>query len=111
MGNSILVIAPYRWEGTWVFDDPATGLVREPFVAGIPEMIDALLAHKGIKANRFRLIFSAIPFPDYDEKITRVEEVGAGSIWNNSTFKMSGWLCPALLKYFPDPPPENLHQI
>ena len=24
----------------WVFDDPDVGLVREPFVAGMPEIID-----------------------------------------------------------------------
>ena len=32
--NAIMVIAPYRYEGTWVFDDNRFGLVREPFVAG-----------------------------------------------------------------------------
>src|SRR5688572_14638590 len=41
-GNSMMVIAPYWQIGTWVFDDSATGLVREPFVAGVPEMIDEL---------------------------------------------------------------------
>ena len=30
--NTIGVIAPYKYEGMWVFDDPAVGLVREPFV-------------------------------------------------------------------------------
>ena len=35
MANSILIIRPYWSDGTWVFDDPATGLVREPFVAGV----------------------------------------------------------------------------
>ena len=38
--NALLVIQPYRSHGTWVFDDPAVGLVREPFVSGIPQMID-----------------------------------------------------------------------
>ena len=28
----------------WVFDDPATGLVREPFLSGIDVMIDRLIA-------------------------------------------------------------------
>jgi hypothetical protein len=41
--NSLLVIKPYWWEGTWVFDDPDVGLTRGPFVAGIPEMIDLLV--------------------------------------------------------------------
>src|SRR5271157_2647157 len=34
--NSIMVVKPYKWEGMWVFDDEKTGLVREPFVAGVP---------------------------------------------------------------------------
>jgi hypothetical protein len=29
--NSILVVAPYRYSGTWVFDDPRVGLQAEPF--------------------------------------------------------------------------------
>ena len=43
MANALMVIQPYWFSGTWVFDDPATGLVREPFVAGVPEMIDRLV--------------------------------------------------------------------
>src|SRR5438128_440849 len=40
MSNALMIIKPYWYERTWVFDDPATGLVREPFVAGVPEMIN-----------------------------------------------------------------------
>ena len=32
--NSLFVIAPYKYEGMWVFDDPRVGLSREPFIAG-----------------------------------------------------------------------------
>ncbi|MCK5676729.1 MAG: hypothetical protein KAH99_06910, partial [Verrucomicrobia bacterium] len=42
--NSLLVIAPYRHANTWVFDDSSRGLLQEPFVAGIPELIDKLVA-------------------------------------------------------------------
>ncbi len=42
-GNAILIIAPYWYNGTWVFDDEATGLKREPFVAGVPEMMNVLV--------------------------------------------------------------------
>ncbi|HXP35091.1 MAG TPA: hypothetical protein VN827_06065, partial [Chthoniobacterales bacterium] len=38
--NALLVIFPYKYQGTWVFDDPAAGLSREPFIAGIDTMID-----------------------------------------------------------------------
>ena len=43
--NPIHTIKPYRWNGTWVFDDLAVALVREPFVCGIPEMIDEAMRH------------------------------------------------------------------
>ena len=104
--NSLMIIAPYRWGGTWVFDDPVTGLVREPFVAGVPEMIDVLLERKGIKADQFRLIFSATPFPGYDQKIEHVETADGGNYYRSDEFEMIGWLCPALLHYFPIPPRE-----
>jgi hypothetical protein len=31
--NAMMVIAPYRYQDTWVFDDASAGLVKEPFVA------------------------------------------------------------------------------
>ena len=40
MPNQIQIIAPYFVHGTWVFDDDRVGLVQEPFVSGVPEMID-----------------------------------------------------------------------
>lgn len=39
--NAIFVIAPYKWEGMWVFDDPQVGLHREPFVSGADVMMDS----------------------------------------------------------------------
>ena len=62
--NSIMVVKPYKWEGMWVSDDEKTGLLREPFVAGVPEILEALLEQQGIPVEEaekgFRLIFSAI---------------------------------------------------
>ena len=43
LNNSIFVIAPYWYEGTWVFDDERVGLVKEPFVSGVPDMINHLV--------------------------------------------------------------------
>ena len=61
MPNQIMIIVPYWLEaaGTWVFDDPATDLKQEPFVEGIPEMIDDLIADIPNARNGFRLLFSA----------------------------------------------------
>jgi hypothetical protein len=61
--NAIRVIHPYRWNGMWVFDDPDVGLVREPFVAGIPEIIDYVVRDVPNAGTGFNLIFSNRPVP------------------------------------------------
>src|SRR5213075_1924320 len=66
--NSIMVITPYWYDGTWVFDDPSVGLVREPFVAGIPDMINLLVNDIPAARGGFRLTFSASRFPGYQQK-------------------------------------------
>lgn len=65
MANQIMLIAPHWHAGTWVFDDPAVVLLQEPFVAGVPEMIDSLVAEIPNARDGFRLLFSASPFPGY----------------------------------------------
>src|SRR6266496_2516541 len=67
--NSLFVIAPYKYQGTWVFDDPAVGLSREPFIAGIDTMIDKAVADIPNGEKGFRAIFSAAPFPGADLKL------------------------------------------
>lgn len=100
--NSLLVVAPYRQAGTWVFDDARVGLQSEPFVAGIPELIDKLVADSNIPdANRgFRLIFSTQPFPGHQTKIVWRRQESAGNWYYSEQYDMEGWLCPALFKYF-----------
>ena len=104
--NAILVICPYRYHGTWVFDDPRVGLFREPFVAGIPEMIDKLA--KGIPdADKgFRLLFSATPFPGYATKLVWQREEAGGNWYYSEEYDCEGWLCPALFRYFKKAPKE-----
>ena len=104
--NALGVIAPYKWEGMWVFDDPAVGLSREPFVSGIDTMIDLLVAEIPNAEKGFRLIFSERPFPGYTVKLEwRREEYGGNWYWAEQ-YKMEGWLCPALFKYFERAPAE-----
>ena len=76
MPNTIQVISPYRDHGTWVFDDPNAGLVREPFVSGVPEMIDRLVRDIPNAELGFRLLFSAGPFPGYQAKFARTRAEG-----------------------------------
>lgn len=104
--NSIMVISPYRYSGTWVFDDPAAGLTREPFVAGVPEMIDVLVADIPDADQGFRLTFSAQEFPGFEKKLTWTRSDGTGNFYRLDDPEMEGWICPALLRYYTAAPPE-----
>lgn len=104
--NSILVITPYRYNGTWVFDDSRFGLVREPFVGGVPAMIDLLVANIPDAHKGFRMTFSAKPFPEYQKKLTWVRGDMDGNYYKIDDPPMEGWLCPAMFKYYDKAPPE-----
>ena len=45
---------------------------REPFVSGIPEMIDVMVANIPDAEKEFRLLFSSAPFPGYQVKLEKV---------------------------------------
>jgi hypothetical protein len=107
IANAMLVIQPYWFSGTWVFDDESTGLLREPFVSGVPAMIDRLVevakipnAQKG-----FRLLFSASPFPGQHGSYVRTRSESGGTWYRDESTGAEGWLCPALFKYFDTAPP------
>jgi len=104
--NALLFIAPYKYQGTWVFDDPAVGLSREPFIAGIDTMIDKAVADIPNAEKGFRAIFSASPFPGANLKLDWRRAESGGNWYYSDQFKMEGWLCPALLKYFRTAPRE-----
>jgi hypothetical protein len=104
VSNEIHVIAPYRHASTWVFDDPAVGLQAEPFVSGIPEMIDVLVKAIPHAERGFRLLFSERPFPGYHVEPIRLRSEYGGNWYRWTATNMEGRLCPALFKYFPEPP-------
>jgi hypothetical protein len=78
--NSLILIRPYKYEGTWVFDDPAVGLTREPFIAGIDTIIDHAVADIPNAMRGFDAIFSAMPFPGYTLKL-EWQRSEAGGNW------------------------------
>ena len=104
--NAINLIVPYRYEGMWVFDDARVGLDKEPFVSGADTMIDVLVADIPNAQKGFRLLFSATPFPGYQVKLEWAREEYGGNWYFSPDFKMEGWLCPALFKYFEKAPKE-----
>jgi hypothetical protein len=104
MSNALFVIQPYRWKGLWVFDDARVGLEREPFVAGMPEIIDLAVQEIPNAAQGFLLIFSAHPFPGATVELDWVREELGGNWYRWNAHAMEGWLCPALFKYFATAP-------
>jgi len=98
--NSLMVIAPYRYAGTWVFDDPAVGLKKEPFVNGIPDMINDMVKDSPNADQGFRLLFSAQPFPGHTIKLTWRRGDAYGNWYYCQQSKKEGWLCPGLFKYY-----------
>ncbi len=102
--NSIFLLAPYRYEGKWVFDDPHVGLHREPFVFGADTMLDQITSDIPDAQNGFRLLFSAGPFPGYMARITHRREEYGGNWYFWPEMDVEGWLCPALFKYFETAP-------
>src|SRR5689334_23347603 len=93
-----------RHDGTWVFDDPSTGLEREPFVQGADKMISVLAKDIPDARNGFKLTFAAQKFPGWQKKLTWVREEGGGNVYSIDDPPMQGWLCPALFLYFRDAP-------
>jgi len=106
--NSLMIIKPYKYSGTWVFDDQNVGLIREPFVAGTPEMIDKLVENIPNASDGFRLLFSTQPFPQHDLKLKWLRADGVGNWYLCEQYNHEGWLCPGLFKYY-EKAPKNIY--
>src|SRR5438128_2136790 len=90
----------------WVFDDPAVGLTREPFIAGIDTMIRQSCLRYSRCAEGLSRDFQRTPFPGSQFKLEWRRAESGGNWYYSDQFKMEGWLCLALLKYFPKAPRE-----
>ena len=62
-------------------DDPAVGLVKEPFVGGVPEMIEAAIRAIPDARGGFLAVFSAGYFPDARIVLERVRSEGSGTVY------------------------------
>ncbi|MFK5968736.1 MAG: hypothetical protein QM487_01235 [Candidatus Marithrix sp.] len=100
MSNSIIVIFPYRYQDTWVFDDEQVGLIKEPFVEGMPTIIDVFVKDISNANQGFRLLFSNNKFPNYQAELIWVKKEFEGNWYYWQQHELTGWLCPALYKYF-----------
>lgn len=104
--NAIHIIQPYRFGGTWVFDDARVGLDHEPFVGGADVILDILVARAGIEdaEHGFAAMFSSTPFPGSTAIQWQREDCG-GNVYRDGESGQEGWLCPALFRYFETAPP------
>jgi len=109
--NEINVIRPYKHYDMWVFDDPAVGLAREPFVAGADTMIDRVVAGIPDAAQGFVMVFSGKPFPGHRFKLDWIRFDGTGNWYRSEELQMEGRLCPALLRYFDQAPKQIYVQV
>jgi hypothetical protein len=114
--NSIRVIQPYWSNGTWVFDDESVGLVREPFVAGVPEILNEMVQAIPNARSGFRLYFSDSPFPGHQGHFELFRAEYGGSWYRQvksgaGAKAAEGWLCPALFKYFSQAPKDLYIQV
>jgi hypothetical protein len=105
------VIHPYKYYGTWVFDDDRVGLLREAFVAGADRIIDRMVENIPNADQGVTILFAQIPFPGHQFKVQWRREEGGGNVYYSSDFDIEGWLCPTLFKYFDSAPKEMFIQI
>ena len=102
--ESVKCIHPYMHEMQWVFDDPAVDLDKEPFVNGADLLIDQLVTGMEDSWRGFNLYFSDRPFDGYTVMLEWDRQEADGNWYYCEAFNDYGWLCPALLKYFPEAP-------
>jgi uncharacterized protein DUF6717 len=109
--NEINVIAPYKYLGMWVFDDPKVGLVQEPFVGGADTIVDTIIKDIPNADAGFTMVFSATAFPGHQYRLKWRGSEGSGNVYYSADLDLKGWLCPALLRYFDKPPNELFVQV
>jgi hypothetical protein len=109
--NEINVIAPYKHQGMWVFDDSRVGLVQEPFVAGADTWIDRVVADLPDADRGFTLVFSSSAFPGHQYRLDWRRSESGGNWYYSPALDMEGWLCPALFRYFSEAPKQLYVQV
>jgi hypothetical protein len=104
MSNAMLCIEIYKFNGTWCFTDKDRELLHEPFVLGIPEIINKALEDQNMYEDNknYRILFAAREFPACHGVLMRQNEEMGGAWYSCNA--QTGWLCPATLKFFDDFP-------
>ena len=102
-GNSLQYLILYRVGKTgWAFDDDNRGISAEPFVCGIPEIINDLVRREKITGREIRILYSGREFPGHQIVLDHISGESGGNWYQYEGMK--GWLCPTLYRYFPYAP-------
>jgi hypothetical protein len=86
--NSLYVTNIYNHEGTYVFDDTPVGLVREPFIISMPQIIEHQM---GGPIDTITAIFSAAAFPSYNTVLKRLHPEYGGTRYELDGSHLQGW--------------------
>jgi hypothetical protein len=100
MANAMMTIHPYKSNGVWMFDDEAHGLVREPFILGMSEILDEFVKDMPGAEAGFNLLFSGRSFPGFATALHVLHPQNGGYWYRWRQKGLDGWLCPALFAYF-----------
>lgn len=92
---------------SWMFDDEANNVYREPFVRGSTEILDDIASQTGRESD-MTLIFADDPIDTWDYALDLIREEDGGALYASEDFDRVGWLCPALYLYF-DSTPAKLY--
>jgi hypothetical protein len=68
------------------------------------EIIDAATAHIPLAKSGVRALFAETHFPGWGLHLQWQRAEGGGNWYYAPKLNMTGWLCPALLLYFPRAP-------
>ena len=113
IGNAMMSLNLYKVGNVWQFDDARYGIVAEPFVLGMSEIISEYLP-KG--KETCTAIFSLNEFPGC-ETLTLTEEMSNGGWYyvSDSAYPgiqgMKGWLCPVTRVYLNDIPEKIYFRV
>src|SRR3972149_8763754 len=78
--NSLQYLELYRVGKTgWAFDDENRGISAEPFVCGLPEIINALVRRENITGDSIRVIYSGKEFPGHHIVLDHIEGESGGN--------------------------------
>lgn len=105
--NAINVIHPYKYNTQWVFDDESKELDKEPFVAGADTLLDIIT----MNGDKCQITFSEHKFPGAQTVVRHIGPELDGDLYYSDEYSHTLWLCPALLKYFNEPPKHIYFEV